>query len=100
MTWGFGLNWPHVTLWRRLFMAWLVFVAFGLVLGWRFGPRPDEVAFMLVLPLLVVLPYAVGCLGLAVLRLLWASAHRRAFVWRHRRLLAQAHQRIGRRPAR
>jgi hypothetical protein len=39
-----------------------------LVAGWHLGPRWDEVLFLATLPLWVLVPYAVGCLGLAALR--------------------------------
>lgn len=61
--------------------AWLAFVVFGLIVGWHLKPRPDEVLFVLTLPLwLVLLPYGVFCLGAAVLKVLWP-------IWLQRRAL-------------
>lgn len=60
------LNWTHVRLWRGYFLGWLAFVAFGVVIGWRLNPRSDEIAFMLAIPFLVVVPYAALCLLIAV----------------------------------
>lgn len=73
MAWGVRLNQDHVRLWRGYLLAWLAFVGFGLVIGAHLKPRPDEVAFMLVLPLAVLVPYASLCFVGAVLRSLWAS---------------------------
>lgn len=68
-SWGIGINWPHVALWRRWLCLWLGFVAFGLVVGWTLKPRPDEILFMLALPALVLVPYAVGCFLVSAIRL-------------------------------
>ena len=69
MGWRVSINRQHVRLWRGYAIAWAAFVAFGLVAGWRLGPRPDEVLFVLLAPPLAILTvYAAGCLGLAVLR--------------------------------
>ncbi len=92
---GIGINWDHVALWRRWLITWLVFVGFAVLVGWRYGPRQDEVTVAVFLPLLVVVPYALGCLLLAVARVLFAGAGRRA-----RRLVGHAvkiaHNRINR----
>lgn len=60
-----GLNRPHLALWGRLALLWLMYVGFCLVAGWHLKPRPDEVAFVLLLPLPFVVLYALGCLVLA-----------------------------------
>lgn len=75
---GIGINWEHVALWRRWLITWLVFVGFAVVVGWRYGPRQDEVTVAVFLPLLVLVPYALGCLLLALARALFAGAGRRA----------------------
>jgi Sec-independent protein secretion pathway component TatC len=93
MGWGITLNQHHVANCKRILIAWLGFVAFGLILGARLGPRPDEIAFMLLLPLPLIALYALGCLALGLLRLLWPVRrdwHTRPVL----RLFAQAHQRI------
>ena len=91
MAWRVGVRRTHVALWRRWLGLWLAFVAFGLVAGAHLKPRPDEIAFVLALPLAVVVPYAVGCLGLVALR---------AWLWplRWLRFRLSPHQRIGKRP--
>lgn len=70
--WGIGINWGHVALWRRWLIQWLIFVGVAVVLGWHLGPRPDEVAAAVFLPMLVLVPYALGCLMLVVVRVLLA----------------------------
>ncbi len=55
MAWQLGLNRPHLYLWRRWLIQWLVFVALLVLLGWSRGPRPDEVLWVLLVPPLVVL---------------------------------------------
>lgn len=67
--WAIGINWTHVALWRRWLMAWFGLVAFALVAGAHLGPRPDEILFAVTLPLLVIVPYAAGCLVLGAVRL-------------------------------
>lgn len=97
MGWGITLNQHHVANCKRILIAWLGFVAFGLILGARLGPRPDEIAFMLILPLPLVALYALGCLLLGLLRILWpVRRHHWSALW-SRRLLAQTHQRVGNR---
>lgn len=68
MAWGVSINRPHLALWRRLVVGWLAYVGIGLVLGAHLKPRPDEVVFVLALPVLVIVPYAIGCLAVAGLR--------------------------------
>ncbi len=93
MSWGVEVNRPHVLLWARWGVAWLLYVAVGLVVGWQLKPRPDEITFVLFLPLAVLVPYAAACLILGLLRTwLWAPVG-----WQRRllgRVLA-AQQRIG-----
>lgn len=72
--WGIGINWDHVALWRGWLVHWLIFVGCILVLGWHLGPRSDEVAFVLALPLWILVPYALLCLLLAAVRVLWLGA--------------------------
>ena len=73
--WAIGINWTHVALWRRWLLAWFGLVGFALVAGAHLGPRPDEILFAVTLPLLVIVPYAAGCLVLALLRLLLKHWH-------------------------
>ena len=68
MSWQLQLNHAHVARWRRYVIWWLAYVAAGLLFGWHLGPRPDEVAFVLALPLAVIVPYGLFCLGAAYLR--------------------------------
>ncbi len=68
MSWGVRLNRPHVLLWRRWLCLWLGFVAFGLAVGPK--ARPDEIAFVTLLPLGVLALYAAGNLALVWLRAL------------------------------
>lgn len=93
MGWGIGLNWTHVTACKRILMAWLGFVVFGLILGAHLQPRPDEIVFMLFVPLPLIALYALGCLALGYLRLLWPIRRHNPWPLVHRRL-PQAHQRI------
>ena len=76
MGWGISVNHSHVAACGRYLLAWVAFVAFGVVLGWGLNPRLDEVAFMLALPLVVLLPYAAFCLLLPWLRLLAVGLQR------------------------
>lgn len=93
--WGIGINWDHVRVWQGWLISWLVFVGVALVLGWRLGPRPDEVAVAVFLPLLVLIPYVLGCLLLAVLRLSLARLLSSRYVLR---AVQVAKQRIAGRP--
>lgn len=93
MGWGITLNKTHVTQLKRALIVWLGFVACGLIFGAHLKPRPDEIAFMILLPIPFVAVYAVGCLALAILRILWPIRrdwHTRPVL----RLFSQAHQRI------
>ena len=94
MGWGITLNQHNVANCKRILIAWLGFVAFGLILGARLGPRPDEIAFMLLLPLPLIALYALGCLALGLLRLLWPVRRDNGSALGNRRLLPQTHQRI------
>lgn len=76
-SWGIGINWAHVAVWRRFVYLWLGYVGLGIVAGAHLGPRPDEIAFVLLLPLAVVVPYALVCLGLAALKLRLVDLERR-----------------------
>ncbi len=90
--WTIGINWTHVALWRRGLMAWFGLVGFALVAGAHLGPRPDEILFACTLPLLVIVPYAAGCLMLALLRLLlehWHDWRRVATLGIHRRFVGR-----------
>ena len=81
MRWSLGINWPHVHLWVGALVAWFGLVGFALLAGPR--ARPDEVAFAVLLPLVVIVPYALICIGLAALKAwLW----RARLLWRPRRL--------------
>jgi hypothetical protein len=68
--WTISLNREHVALLGRATRWWLSYVAFCVVAGWGLGPRWDEVLTLTLLPLGVLLPYAVGCLAVAALRVL------------------------------
>lgn len=93
--WAIGINWPHVALWRRGLIGWFGLVGFALVAGAHLGPRADEVLFACTLPLVVIVPYAAGCLLLAALRLaleLWKDrgvptlgVYRRFVSWKQTR---------------
>lgn len=95
MAWGLSLNRPHVALWRRYLTGWAIFVAFVLVTGWSLSPRLDEVAFVLFLPLVILIPYVAVCL-LGVYAKLWLlGLKRRAALWQARRIATMvANQRI------
>lgn len=79
------LNRDHVTFWKRICVAWIAFVAFGIVAGWRHGPRADEIALMLVLPLAIFIPYVALNLIVILVRALWPI--RRHGRWSLRSLL-------------
>lgn len=64
-----SLNKPHAVLWGRFARWWLAYVAVGLILGWRLGPRLDEFLFVLFLPLVIAVPWAILSLALAWLKL-------------------------------
>ena len=95
MAWTIKINRPHARLWRRYLMAWLAFVAFGLVIGAYLKPRADEIIFMVTLPLAIVVPYALLCLGVAAVRSLLPPGG--VVAWRQRRI---GRQRTGRWPER
>ena len=78
-------------------MTWFAFVAFGIVIGWGFNPRSDEIAFMLAVPLIVVVPYAVICLVLAVVKASWPIGLKDA-LGRVRLAGLQSYKRIRNRP--
>ncbi len=71
MGWGISINRDHVTLWRRWAVAWVAFVVCGLVFGWRLGPRADEIAFVLALPLAILVPWGAWCFLAAGAQALW-----------------------------
>lgn len=62
-----SLNTPHLRLWGK----WLAYFAVYFVFCLIFGPhaRPDELLFVLTLPLWVLVPYIVFCLIAAVFKL-------------------------------
>lgn len=68
MGWGIRINWGHVNLWLTYGVAWLAFVGFALVAGWHLKPRLDEVVVVVLLPLGVLVPYAVLCFLVAALK--------------------------------
>ena len=74
MGWGIGLNWTHVELWKRLAAYWLAYVAVGLLIGWHLKPRLDELLFVLCIPIVIVVPWAIVSLSLAWLKLTMACA--------------------------
>lgn len=74
MQWAISLNPQHVAGLKKALGLWLGFVAFGLVLGAGLGPRPDEIAFMVLLPLPFVAAYATWCFLVACLKLVMACA--------------------------
>lgn len=82
MAWGVKLNRDHVRLWQRLAMLWGGFVLFGLVAGMHLNPRLDEITFIALLPLAVLVPYALICAALALIRLLWVPQFLQAFQFR------------------
>jgi hypothetical protein len=96
MGWGIKLNTTQLLAAKRALIVWLGFVSFGLVMGAGLNPRPDEIVFMVLLPVPLLILYALASLAVGMLRLLWP-------VWRYdgwlplarRRLLAQSHQRVG-----
>lgn len=90
-SWGIGINWAHVAVWRRFAYLWLGYVGLGLVAGAHLGPRPDEIAFVLLLPLAVVVPYGLACLGLVALKLRLVGLQH----WRVRALRFYADKMLG-----
>lgn len=68
MAWGVRLNRPHVRLWQGLAVLWGAFVLFGLVVGAHLRPRMDEIVIVALLPLAVLIPYAVLSFLLTLLR--------------------------------
>lgn len=94
-----GLNKTQVATCRRLLILWGGFVAFGLILGASLKPRPDEIAFMVLLPLPAIILYAVISLIAATLRvLLWPQRRQNWHRWKvpvvERPRLPQRHGRI------
>jgi hypothetical protein len=72
MSWRIEFNFDHVRVVRRLLWEWVWYILFLVVIGWGYGPRLDEVAFvMFVVPLCVLVPYIALCFALAVLKSLW-----------------------------
>jgi len=90
--WRIGLNRTHFAVWGQVLAAWLVYVAFGLVAGFALHPRMDEVLFVLFLPLAVLVPYVLLCLGLLPLRY-WLLGLRSGGKARSRRTLGPLHPR-------
>lgn len=78
-------------------MAWLAFVALGIVVGWGLKPRMDEIAFMLVVPVAIVIPYAAFCLVAVFVRSLLSSIRSENGRWIGLASLKSS-RRIGRRP--
>ena len=70
------LNMDHVALLGRWTLWWLTYVAGIIVfgLGFRITPRIDELIVVTLLPVPLVIAYALGCLALAWLRLMAAGA--------------------------
>lgn len=65
------VNEPHVVALKRALAGWLAFVGFGLIVGASKNPRPDEILFMITLPLIVIIPYAIWSVAIAALRVYW-----------------------------
>ena len=78
------LNWAHVQTWQRFLGWWVAYIGFVLVAGWVRGitPRPDELAFVLCVPLLVAVPWALLNLAVAYIALRLIPAARG---WREQR---------------
>ena len=77
----FGINSDHVSLWKRYALSWIFFVLCLVVLGWAKGPRVDEVIFVLLLPVPILVAYVLFCLiAVGVKSLLPKRDHRRC--WR------------------
>ena len=95
MGWGIRINWGHVAIWRRLAILWLGYVGVGLLVGWKLGPRLDEIAFLLLLPLAPLAAWIALSFLWALLRL-WLDRGKAGLpvVGRKRRLAAQPHQRV------
>lgn len=70
MGWTIQVEPRHLALWGRFARFWASYVAFCVVVGWHLGPTLEEVLMLTGLPLLVLIPYTLGCLGLAALRVL------------------------------
>ena len=66
--WTISLNKPHVALLGRFVRWWLSYWVTCLVIGFWLRPGLDEVVYLLLLPVPLIAAYAVGCLGLAALR--------------------------------
>jgi hypothetical protein len=73
MSWQLGLNRSHLQLWRRWLLQWTVFVGVLVVVGWGYGPRLDEVLWVLFVPPLVVVA-SWGLVNLALIGL-WVLRH-------------------------
>lgn len=65
------LNRPHMFKWLRWLYAWFVYVIIALIAGWHLKPRPDEIQFVVLLPLVVIVPWAILSLLAAVCQSLW-----------------------------
>lgn len=61
-----SINRSHLSLWAKVLTLWFLFVGAGLIIGAPLHPRQDEVAFMLLLPLLFLAPYIGWCLLVAL----------------------------------
>ena len=96
MGWGIKLNTTQLLAAKRALIVWLGFVTFGLVMGAGLNPRPDEIVFMVLLPVPLVALYALASIAIAILRLLWPVRRDDGWLALARRgLLAQTHQRVG-----
>jgi hypothetical protein len=85
-SWRVTLNHSHFAVWGRIGMWWLTLIVMALI----FGPhaRTDELLFAtIVLPLSVLVPYALGTLAIAwakTMLLPWLRGARRQLVANHR----------------
>ena len=68
------LNWTHIALWGRFAVYFGLWMGAAIIGGWHLKPRLDEVVFVALLPVPLVLLYATGCFCVAAARVwLWPA---------------------------
>ena len=67
-----SLNKPHLARLGIFAVWWAIYLTIALIAGWRLQPRGDEILFVATLPLWLLVPYAVACFAIALIKL-WAA---------------------------